>query len=111
MDKQEVEMVKDSLIGHIKRMTEQCSSLAVELDWNEVMSKKEYSSEDLFNASLLFFHIFWNISAHHCMVAKKMTMEQAWAIAMELWENMRQTVLLGTWIDTHALTERLMNKK
>ena len=92
-------MVK-ALIGTMKSALDTNSRICLELDVNWNIWETVYNQEDLMNASLIFIHILWNISAWHCLNELWFTMEQASMLMDELWKNLRQTVLLGTWIDT-----------
>ena len=80
-------------------------ALIIDTEWK--VDRKLYNEQDLGNASLILMHILGNISAEHLMKEKWLTIEQAWKIATELWENIRQTIKLWTWIDMH----NLFNKK
>ena len=75
--------------------------LLLDSEWN--IGETVYNEQDLFNASLVFMHIIGNISAWYCLNEKWMTIEQASEIANELGKNIRQTILLSTWIDTHNI--------
>lgn len=110
MNKQECLKNKKEMIGCIKNTIDTHSRLALELDANQVIDSQEYDWEDLFNALNIFMHITSNISTSH-YIRKWFTLDQMKKLSAELWENIRQTVLLGTWIDTHKLAERLINKK
>lgn len=92
---------RDALISNLSSAMDTQSRIALRLDtewniWNTV-----YWKQDLFNASLIFAHVLWNISAWYCLKELWFNIEQAKKIAEASWQNFRQTVLLATWIDIH----------
>ena len=104
-EKMDKEMVK-ALIGNMKSALDTHSRICLELDATWDIWETVYNEEDLMNASLIFVHILWNISAWHCLNELWFTIEQASMLATELGENLRQTVLLGTWIDTFNIYKK-----
>lgn len=67
---------------------------------NVPQDPQNYTSEDLFNATLVFTHFFTDLSYQH-MREKKITQEHAELLAEEFGKNVRQTILLATGIDMH----------
>ena len=101
---------KEVMIGSIKSNIDILQRLVLQLDISETIDKQEYNWEDLFNALTIFNHVMGNISASHHL-KKWLNIEQVSIIAEEILKNLKQTVELATWIDTHILAKRLCNKK
>lgn len=92
---------RDLLISNLSSAMDTQSRIALRLDTEWNIWKTVYWKQDLANASLIFMHVLWNISAGHCLNELCFDMNQARVIAEESWQNIRQTVLLATWIDMH----------
>lgn len=100
------EEIIQRMITKIKNDTEELASYALELDVNWDIWETFYNEDDLMNVSLLFMHIMWNISAGHCLNQLWLDINQSSIIATESWENIRQTILIATWLDTHKLAKK-----
>lgn len=61
---------------------------------------KNYTPEDLFNASLVFVEVFNDLAFTH-MKTLPITNDGRLELVEELGKNLRQTILLGTGIDMH----------
>lgn len=92
---------RDLLISNLSSAMDTQSRIALRLDTEWNIWKTVYWKQDLANASLIFMHVLWNISAWHCLNELWLNVEQARMIAEESWQNIRQTILLATWIDMH----------
>jgi hypothetical protein len=90
-----------ALAENLQSMVDAQSRIALKINIEWKVDRKLYNKDDVMNVSLVFMHIIWNIAADHCMNERWMSVEQAGLIAEEIWKNIRQTILLGTWIDTH----------
>ena len=97
---------RDALIENFKSAMDTQSRIALALDTEWNIWKTVYTKEDLANASLIFMHVLWNISAGYCLNELWFDMNQASMIAEESWQNIRQTILLATWIDTHTIFDK-----
>ena len=97
------EEIRDSLIDNLSSAMDTQSRIALALDTEWNIWKTVYNKQDLLNASLIFTHVLWNISAGYCLNELWFDMNQASMIAEESWQNIRQTILLATGIDTHTI--------
>lgn len=100
------EEIRDSLIDNLSSAMDTQSRIALRLDIEWSIWKTVYTKEDLANASLIFMHVLWNISAGYCLNELCFDINQAKMIAEESWQNIRQTILLATWIDTHTIFDK-----
>ena len=97
MTEEQIDELKSNLSSAID--TQSRIALMLDTEWN--IWNTIYWKQDLANASLIFMHILWNISAWHCFNELWLDEHQALLIAEESWKNIRQTILLATWIDMH----------
>jgi len=100
------ETQKEAFIGNLKSSLDTQSRIAVELDASEQITKQEYDSEDLLNATQIFMHVLWNVSIWH-WIQKWFTEEQMMILATEMWKSLKQTIFLHTGIDLPSLVNRL----
>ena len=98
---------RDALISNLSSAMDTQSRIALMLDTEWNIWKTVYWKQDLVNASLIFMHILWNISAWHCFNELWFDEHKAWLVAEESWKNIRQTILLATWIDMHNVIDKL----
>ena len=97
---------RDLLISNLSSAMDTQSRIALRLDTEWNIWKTVYWKQDLANASLIFMHVLWNISAGHCLNELWFDMNQASIIAEESWKNIRQTILLATWIDMNTIFDK-----
>lgn len=97
---------KNNLISLIKKGIDLQSRTALEVDASGSIDKQEYNWEDLFNALTILMHIAGNITTSRS-IRKWLNKEQAGMIATEFGKNIKQSIELATWIDTHMLAKRL----
>ena len=100
------EEIKKEIIHNLKQNIDVQAAACLELDVNWNIWETIYNEQDLFNASLVFMHIMWNISAGHCLNNLGFDINQASAIATESWENIRQTILMATGLDMHIIAKK-----
>jgi len=100
------EEIKQVLIENFKNAVDTQARICLELDINWNIWETIYTEKDLFNASLVFIHIMWNISAWHCLNNLQLDLDQASMIATESWENIRQTILMATGLDMHLVAKK-----
>lgn len=100
------ENIKKALIENLQSAVDTQARISLELDVNWNIWETIYNEQDLFNASLVFMHIMWNISAWHCLNNLQLDINQASMIAQESWENIRQTILMATGLDMHLVAKK-----
>lgn len=97
---------RDTMISNLSSAMDTQSRIALRLDTEWNIWKTVYNKQDLANASLIFTHVLWNISAWHCLNELWFTIDQARLIAEETGTNLRQTILLATGIDMHTVFDK-----
>ena len=100
------EEIRDALIDNLSSAMDTQSRIALRLDTEWNIWKTVYNVQDLVNASLIFTHVLWNISAWHCLNELWFTIDQTKLIAEETGTNIRQTIMIATWIDMHTVFDK-----
>lgn len=93
---------KEKTIKEIKTKIKELANLTLNLDVMWTINELQYNENDLVDSSLIFIHILWNIWISH-LLSCKLDEEQIKILSEEFGENIRQSVLLYTWLDTHIL--------
>lgn len=93
---------RDKLTKLVKDTVELLANTSLRLDIETDMWHKIYTENNLLDASIVFMHIISNIWILH-LIDKGLNEEQITELVEEFGKNIRQTVLLFTWLDTHEL--------